>query len=255
MWVQVKWPLKFFAAMILGFGIVNLAPKAHAQDLSMPPPEADEAEAVETRTNGFTDYDPTLTKYAFISSAAVWSWPDRAPKVIYVCWENPADGSSAHRQLVQQAIEEAWQAHSQLRFQGWSSCASNNRGIRIRIADDGPHTKGLGRFLDGRQDGMVLNFTFNTWSPSCAYSESKRRSCIYTIAVHEFGHALGYSHEQNRWDKPGDCLKPEQGTPGDVLLTPYDPSSVMNYCNTTYNNNGQLSDYDKLALQSLYGRP
>jgi hypothetical protein len=74
-------------------------------------------------------------------------------------WENPADGSEAHRQLVRQAVEETWQAHSQLRFQGWQTCAPNNRGIRI--ADAGPHVKALGRFLDARQDGMVLNFTFD----------------------------------------------------------------------------------------------
>jgi hypothetical protein len=45
-----------------------------------------------------------------------------------------------------------------------------------------------------------------------------------------------------------------QGTDGDnTLLTPYDPHSVMNYCNQKYNNDGQLSDLDKQAVQQLYG--
>ena len=69
-------------------------------------------------------------------------------------------GSDQLRRVVEQAVAETWQAHSQLQFRGWEACAPNNRGIRIRIAEDGPHTKGLGRFLDGKKDGMVLNFTF-----------------------------------------------------------------------------------------------
>jgi hypothetical protein len=37
------------------------------------------------------------------------------------------------------------------------------------------------------------------------------------------------------------------------MLTPYDPHSVMNYCNQKYNNDGQLSDLDVKALQQIYG--
>jgi hypothetical protein len=38
------------------------------------------------------------------------------------------------------------------------------------------------------------------------------------------------------------------------MLTPYDPSSVMNYCNLKYNNEGLLSKMDIAALQTLYGQ-
>jgi len=235
--------------------VANVGVSASAQELASQPPTNTEAQAAEAKTNGFTDYDPTIRPYAFVSSAAVWSWPSGAPRVIYVCWENPADGAPELRALVRQAAEESWQAASQLIFRGWASCAENNRGIRIRIADEGPHVKTLGRFLDGRHDGMVLNFSFNKWSDSCAYSESQRRSCIYSIAVHEFGHAIGFSHEQNRFDAPGECGKLRQGSDGDQLLTPYDPNSTMNYCNERYNNNGRLSAFDVRAVQILYGAP
>ena len=38
-------------------------------------------------------------------------------------------------------------------------------------------------------------------------------------------------------------------------LTPYDPDSVMNYCNKRYNNYGRLSEFDRRALAILYGAP
>jgi len=201
------------------------------------------------------DTIPELERYAYISSAAVWVWPAGARKVVFVCWENPDTSNVGGRSVVKSAVENTWQANSQLMFQGWAECRPNNHGIRIRIADAGPHTKGLGRQLDGKKDGMVLNFTFGTFSTSCAKTEAKRNECIRKIAVHEFGHALGWSHEQNRWDAPGECAQQAQGPNGDVLLTPYDKDSVMNYCNELWNNDGQLSKYDLIALQNLYGVP
>jgi hypothetical protein len=102
---------------------------------------------------------------------------------------------------------------------------------------------------------MVLNFTFKTWSMVCASSESQRQSCIQSIGVHEFGHAIGFAHEQNRPDTPGECAMKQkpQGQSGDTLLTPFDPQSVMNYCNPVYNNNGVLSAGDISAVVQVYG--
>jgi hypothetical protein len=151
--------------------------------------------------------------------------------------------------LVRRAVSESWEAASALRFTGWQKCAEKNQGIRILIEDSGPHTKGLGRYLDGKPNGMVLNFTYNNWSPQC---RTMHDFCVRAIAVHEFGHAIGLAHEQNRPDAPGECQAIRQGSNGTVLLTPYDPHSVMNYCNPEYNNNGQLSEYDKIAVISVY---
>lgn len=180
---------------------------------------------------------------------ATAKWPSLS---IYVCWENPDQKYDSEMALVRKSVADSWEAASQLRFTGWQQCAAQNRGIRILIDDSGPHTKGLGKRLDGVVNGMVLNFTFNNWSSAC---KTMRDACIKSIGVHEFGHAVGFAHEHNRPDTPGECQEPKQGSNGTVLLTPYDPNSVMNYCNPVYNNNGILSRYDKEGVQSIYKMP
>lgn len=169
---------------------------------------------------------------------------------IPVCWENPSSADSSYRLISRRAVEETWERNSSLRFVDWGTCRADSKGIRIRVQDSGPHVKALGRFLDGRPDGMVLNFTFGNWSPSCA---SKRDFCTYAIAAHEFGHAIGFSHEQNRPDAPDWCRELAQGTDGDYLITVYDPDSIMNYCSTKWNGDGKLSALDVQALRLFYG--
>lgn len=171
---------------------------------------------------------------------------------IPVCWENATPSDAQYRATTRQAVEDTWERHSRVRFEGWSACSQSSRGIRIRIAEDGPHVKALGRYLDQRPQGMVLNFTFKTWSPSCA---TKKEFCVYALAVHEFGHALGFTHEQNRPDAPAECRADSQGTTGDYLVTKYDPDSVMNYCSPSWNGDGKLSALDIEAVRRFYGAP
>lgn len=191
--------------------------------------------------------NPHVKPYAAILNAARWPSPN-----IPVCWENPSSTDAATREWVKDSVKRTWSAASALKFTGWAKCAPVNRGIRIRIADEGPHVKGLGRFLDGKVDGMVLNFAFIKWSQSCL---ANREHCIRAVSVHEFGHAVGFTHEQNRADAPGECRMLAQGTSPDSLLTPYDPSSAMNYCNKNWSNDGYLSALDIVAAQTLYGKP
>jgi hypothetical protein len=219
-------------------GPIWFAPRANAQ-------QSEEAAARAAVTHMSSATNDHIRLYAWELERARWPQP-----TIFVCWENPSPQYSHEMDIVRQEVADTWEKVSQLRFLGWQQCAQNNRGIRILIDDSGPHTQGLGQALNGQRNGMVLNFTFANWSPSC---QSTRDFCIKAIAGHEFGHAIGFAHEQNRPDVPGECREPKQGPNGDTLLTPYDPHSIMNYCNAKYNNNGQLSSLDINAVQQLYG--
>ena len=180
-------------------------------------------------------------------------WSDR---VIQVSWENPEAAPDSERQLVRDAIEQTWQAESGLRFIYWGPAQADTRGIRIRIADDQPRCERLGNKLDGLKSGMVLNFTFANWCPNCSGPSGRDRlDAIRKVAVHEFGHAIGFAHEQNRSDTPPTCRSEPQGTSGDWYVTIYDPQSIMNYCNPEWNNAGLLSELDKVAVRTIYGAP
>lgn len=160
-------------------------------------------------------------------------------------------GFATERALVQNTLAETWSQYTPIEFTGWGACTVGAPGIHVRIQDDWPLTRALGRDLNALTNGMFLNFTFANWSPACAATESIRLTCIRNYAIHEFGHALGFAHEHNRPDTPTSCTEPKQGSYGDTMFGTWDLLSVMNYCNPE--SRQELSFTDILGAQSVYG--
>lgn len=166
--------------------------------------------------------------------------------VINVCWEDK-QGYEFERAWVKESVEEVWSSVANIRFAGWGQCNNNSDGVRIQVVDGNPRVRAFGKRISGVVNGMKLNFTFKNFSIG---NHSKLEGIKFT-AVHEFGHALGITHEMNR----PDCQCEEtQSMDGGYYVTPCDINSVMNYCNPVWNNGGRLSKYDKAGIQAIYGK-
>src|SRR4051794_33398517 len=100
--------------------------------------------------------EKSQTEGFFLSSSR---WTNRT---LNVCWENPSAQDAEKREWVKQAVESQYNQLTPIQFAGWGAC-SDKSNVRIQVEDTGPHTKGLGKQINNMPNGMVLNFTFETW--------------------------------------------------------------------------------------------
>ncbi|MFP4346425.1 MAG: ricin-type beta-trefoil lectin domain protein [Anaerolineales bacterium] len=209
----------------------------------------------------------------------MWSVWQSAPVQLTVCWENPDEaepllgeadqtGGAQRREWVRLALKRTWEREARVVFTGWQQCQDEanaatpphtlgprrpgtvDENIKILITSTGGgQNPAHGSWGDYQKSGVILNLHCGS------------QACIEYLAIHEFGHALGLYHGEERSDWPDDipdCPRQDYNTswpwwpvPTEKLWGAPDRNSVMAYCS------GQptaLSPGDVAGIQRAYER-
>jgi hypothetical protein len=177
------------------------------------------------------------------SIATMWNPNSSVP----VCFRNA--GTPALRQRARDILEDTWSRVTRIRFTGFADCTSTNPSalpntIAVEFVPDSLGSSHLGRFNDH-------------WTEVELVSNGTGRGYRYQV-MHEFGHALGFDHDQVRPDNwsgtnPVYCnefLQEEVGgDSGGISFSGADNLSVMSYCAGVAT---ALSPRDVLGARAAY---
>jgi hypothetical protein len=139
------------------------------------------------------------------------------------------------------AINTTWQAAGVLDLVPRATCGTGMLVVRYNRDTPTGGYAGIGRngglSIGIQMDSEFLGSTY-TWGAGTYHT---------FVAAHEFGHILGFRHEQDRTDST--CHESQDFSGTGIALTGYDASSVMNYCARQVTG---LTSLDKQGYERAY---
>jgi len=178
-----------------------------------------------------------------------------------VCWVTP--GFADYKAWIRDAARRTWGGVANIDFAGFGDCPTSGtqRFLRADITVLPPTSTDTGSgTADYPWGTAMLELPNGQTRLHFRFRANATLAAVEYIGVHEFGHVLGFVHEQERpdnTDAAGNQLCTDTATPyaNGTYETVYDLDSIMNYCSWRRNTNERvtLSDGDVRGVQQVYG--